>query len=192
MISDLNIKMRERLGEQEYTLFIYLFKLFLIWLSWKVIILVLGEESTPIETLMFPQLTEAWRAFNLNLVYFLLDISRDLLWSLDYLVYTEHRSIWIENVPGVGVGNYCLGLQLIYYIVCLILISSMSFFMKMLGIGLSVVITFLLNIGRISVLTLISYHLPDYLFLAHDHIFNIIVFGTLIAMYWGLMKFEKS
>jgi exosortase/archaeosortase family protein len=86
-------------------------------------------------------------------------------------------------VHAVGVGNYCLGLQLMYYNTLLVLISQASAKRKIIGIGFGIVITNVFNVIRITGLALIALHYPTWIEVAHDHIFNIMVFGTMIGFY---------
>jgi exosortase/archaeosortase family protein len=170
--------------ERERELVFFLLKLFLIWLSWKGIFYVLGEEKTPLDERLIPGLSAVWEQFNLLVVKMLLLVSEFLLKAMGYSSHITERSIWIEDVHAVGVGNYCLGFQLIYYNTMLIVISAVSlkrkFFFTILGIG----ITQMLNVVRIAGLSVLALNKPEWIPFFHDHVFNLLVFGIMIFLYW--------
>jgi exosortase/archaeosortase family protein len=169
--------------EKERALVLFFIKLLAIWLSWKGIFWVLGEEKVPIQERVIPAVSVIWESFNLWLVEILLHISQSVLEGLGYASKVTERSIWIEDVHAVGVGNYCLGLQLMYYNTLLVLISQASAKRKIIGIGFGIIITNVFNVIRITGLALIALHYPTWIEVAHDHIFNIMVFGTMIGFY---------
>lgn len=179
------------LKPQQRKLLKYFFTLFLIWISWKLIILVLGEQRVPINERAIPALSTKWEQFNTLLVAALMGNCQFVMEKLGYWVFIHDRTIWIDPMPGVTVGNYCLGLQLIYYFVLLILVTPMNSYWKFGGAIAAVAIVWMLNISRISGLVIVSYHLPEYLWLAHDHLFNIVVFAALIPLFVFLARHEK-
>jgi exosortase/archaeosortase family protein len=172
----------------EQKLAFFIAKLFLIWLSWKGVIFVLGEESLPITERLFPQISGYWESFNLLLVRFIVEQSANVLNLIGYESYTYHRMVWVVDANGIVIGNYCIGIQLIYYYTLLLFVTPMSGIKKAIAIPVGVIITFILNIIRISSLCLVALYAPHYLNLAHDHIFNIVVFGTLLGFYFWLIK----
>ena len=172
----------------ERKLILFFVKLFLIWVSWKIIINILGTESDPIEETMFPAISRPWQSFNYFLAKHLLILSKDILEFLGYTAYAEGRRIWIPGSGGIGFGNYCIGLQLIYYYVLLVLITPISGTRKAIGIPVGILITFLLNLVRISSLCLISLYAPDMMKYAHDHVFNVVVFGSMMWFYYYLTR----
>jgi exosortase/archaeosortase family protein len=175
-------------GSQERKLILFLANLFFIWLSWKGIIFILAEQHVPLNDRVFPTISAYWEAFNLSLVHFITGKSCTVLKWMGYETYTHHRTIWIINTNGLAIGNYCLGIQLMYYYIMLLLITPMSKLKKVIAIPCGIIITFFLNILRIISLCLVSLYAPQYMHLAHDHVFNIIVFGTLMGFYYYLIK----
>lgn len=172
----------------ERKLILFFLKLFLIWLSWKAIFFVLGEESHPMDQRMFPALSIPWEALNSLLAEFILVQSKNILELMGYTTYLNGRIIWIADANGMAMGNYCIGIQLIYYYAMLVIISPMPVLKKATGIPVGIAITFLLNIIRISGLCLVQKYIPQYVHYAHDHVFNIVVFGTLMGAYYFLSK----
>lgn len=170
--------------QKERKLFLFFLKLFVIWLSWKGIFFILGEEKMPLAQRIFPSLSALWEEFNMWVIKGLLLISKAILNVLGYNSHITERSIWIEQVHAVGVGNYCLGMQLIYYNTLLILITPASWVKKTIAIIFGIVITQVMNIIRITGLALLALHKPEWIEFAHDHIFNVMVFGTMIGFYY--------
>ena len=170
--------------ERERELLFFLLKLFLIWLSWRIIFWVLGEEKTPIQDRLIPALSAVWEQFNLWVVRMLLIASEFSLKAFGYSSHITERSIWIEDVHAVGVGNYCLGFQLIYYNTLLIFISSVSPRRKLVFTAVGIGITQLLNVFRITGLSILALKKPELIPFVHDHVFNLLVFGLMIFLYW--------
>jgi exosortase/archaeosortase family protein len=177
-----------QINTDERKLALFFAKLFLIWLSWKGIIFILGEQSVPLDERMFPAISASWEAWNFNLVRFIIEQSNNVLRFMGYESYTHNRMVWIVGANGIDVGNYCIGIQLMYYYIMLLLVTPMSMTKRLIGIPVGIAITFLLNIVRVSGLALVALYIPQYMFIAHDHVFNIIVFGTLIGFYYLLIK----
>jgi exosortase/archaeosortase family protein len=173
---------------KEKELVVFFIKLFLIWLSWKGFIHIIGEQSTPFEERYFPKVSEAWENFNFSLVRFLAVQSAAILNFIGYKAYSFNRIVWIEGYNGVSIGNYCIGLQLMYYFSLLIIISGISFKNKVIAIPTGIFITQVLNVIRIVVMNLVTVYTPKLIVFFHDHVFNIVVFGTLIAFYYYLNK----
>jgi exosortase/archaeosortase family protein len=177
---------KKYLGNDELKLFIFFVKLFFIWLSWKGIIGILGEEFQPSNEMPFPELSNWWKGFNLQTASLIMKASSEFLNLIGFVSFHEGRNAWIEGSEGVIMGNYCIGFQLIYYFLMLIVVSPFSIKLKLISLPLSILITFVINILRVSGLCLVVKFTPEYIFLAHDHLFNIVVFGTLISFYYYL------
>ena len=173
---------------KENFLYFFFFKLFLIWLSWKGIINLLGQEYVPINERKIPILSAKWEYLNDLLADFLIQQNSSILNILGYKNYVSGRISWIEGYGGVAVGNYCLGFQLMYYFIMLMMVSEVNWQKKLIGVFLGVIMTQLLNIVRIIGLNLITVYAPDLMFLSHDLFFNILVFGVLISFYYYLVK----
>lgn len=173
---------------KEKELVLFFVKLFLIWLSWKGFIHIIGEQSHPLDKRYFPTLSIIWEDFNLKLIRFLATQSEAILKLLGQEAYSFGRIVWIEGTSGVGIGNYCIGMQLMYYFSMLIIISDLSLKNKLIALPIGVFITQTLNIIRIVALALVVAYVPSLTVLFHDHIFNVIVFGTLITYYYFLTK----
>jgi exosortase/archaeosortase family protein len=173
---------------KENFLYFFFFKLFLIWLSWKGIINLLGQEYVPINERKIPILSAKWEYLNDLLADFLIQQNSSILNILGYKNYVSGRISWIEGYGGVAVGNYCLGFQLMYYFIMLMMVSEVNWQKKLIGVFLGVITTQLLNIVRIIGLNLITVYAPDLMFLSHDLFFNILVFGVLISFYYYIVK----
>ena len=173
---------------KEKELVFFFIKLFVIWLSWTGFIHIIGEQSHPLDKRYFPAISDYWEDFNYNLVRFLATQSEAILRFMGYNAYSFNRVVWIEGYRGVGIGNYCIGVQLMYYFSMLIIVSDLKTKVKFIAVPTGIFITQTLNIIRIVALTLVTVYVPHLAVLFHDHIFNIIVFGTLISFYYLLVK----
>jgi exosortase/archaeosortase family protein len=170
-------------------LYSFFFKIILIWLSWKIFIFIIGQQSDPINERFFPKVSLVWENFNQWYKDLLLGWCELLLDGLGYDSYILGADLLkIKGYSGVRVGHYCLGFQLMYYFSMLIIVSEISKSGKFIGLISGIVITTLLNIIRISGLNLMTLYAPNWLFLSHDYIFNFSVFGVLMLLYYKLLK----
>ncbi len=151
--------------------------------------LIMGQESTPLDQRYFPHISVVWELFNDLYRIQLLGICVWLLKSLGYAaILFKGNAVAIGEYGGVSVGNYCLGFQLIYYFTMMMLISELPGFKKISGIIIGFVLINLMNVIRISAMAAISVSRPDLTALFHDHVFNVIVFGILMIYYYNLVK----
>lgn len=155
-----------------------------IWLAWKGWIWFIGIENQPISTRHLPALSAAWEAFNGQLKVLLLYLTEGGLNAMGYKTYQSGVSLWIIGYKGISVGNYCLGLQLMFYHVALMFISPLSLWQKVTYAVLGVLLIELLNVGRMVGLLLISVYKPSLLVLSHDYLFMIPVLGLTLLFYY--------
>jgi exosortase/archaeosortase family protein len=154
-----------------------------------VFILFIGEESHPIEQRYAPVVSQYWENFNDYYRTFLLVSSEIVLNMMQYkTTLINNYVLKINGYNGIGLGNYCLGFQLMYYFSMLIAVSELSVRTKVFGIITGIVATTILNILRISGLNLMTVYAPNWMFLSHDYIFNFIVFGVLMLFYYKLVN----
>ncbi len=168
---------------------LFVLKLFLIWFSWKIFIWFIGEESVPLNQRYSPLLSGWWEQLN-DLLRIVILVPSELL--LNILGYqTELVNDYVLRVQGYGgiaLGNYCLGFQLMYYYVMLMVISGITVKKKIFGIITGLFIVQVLNIFRVAGLNLIDVHAKHLMWISHDYIFNFIVFGILLLFYYKLLK----
>ena len=171
----------------------FFLKLIVIWLSWKIFAYLIGEEKEPVDQRIFPALSAQWESVNNWLRILLLEASDFLLQSAGHKTQLiENYILRIEGYGGIGLGNYCLGFQLMYYFTMIVLVSGFSFRKKAVGIISGILALQFLNILRISGLVWIDAFAPRLKFISHDYIFNIAVFGLLLLFYWKLLKREHE
>ena len=165
-------------------LLFFFLKLFLIWISWKGFIIVIGEEAHPLESRMFPAISAVWEDFNDFYRTVLLQSTEMVLKVMNYeTTLSNNYKLKINGYGGVAVGNYCLGFQLMYYFSMLVLVAEMSKTRKTFGIVAGLIIVFVLNVMRIAGLNLMSVYCPSLLAFTHDYVFNFGVFGVLLILY---------
>lgn len=163
-------------------------KLLIIWVSWKVILFVLGIESKPISERFFPRISMEWEYLNNEVRWIVLDGAETVLNVIGFSTENTGYLLNIKDKPGVALGNYCLGFQLMYYFIMLVIIAPFSFIKKIIASVSGIAITIFLNIFRIAALCwLVVYH-PSLMAVSHDYIFNIVVLGVLMMFYFFLIR----
>ncbi len=103
---------------------------------------------------------------------------------LGYATYKKGNSLWITGYPGISIGNYCLGMQLMFYHVALMAISPISVSRKILYAVAGVLLIQFLNMLRITGLLLISVYKPSLLILSHDYLFMIPIVALTLYFYY--------
>lgn len=168
-------------------------KLVLIWLSWKLFILIIGEEQEPLDERMFPALSAQWELLNNFVRKHLLIASEWCLRQLGYeTVMADDYFLRVEGYGGIALGNYCLAFQILYYFTSLVVIAEMPLTRKIWGMAAGLILVQLLNILRITGLILVDVHSPKLMFLSHDYFFNLPVLGLLLLFYKTLIDRGNS
>ncbi|MCX6200360.1 MAG: exosortase/archaeosortase family protein [Bacteroidetes bacterium] len=163
-------------------------KLLVIWVSWKVILFALGVESKPISERFFPRVSTEWEYLNNEVRWIVLDGAETVLNALGYSTENSGYLLNIKDKQGIALGNYCLGFQLMYYFIMLVIIAPFGFIKKILASVSGIFITIFLNIFRIAALCwLVVFH-PSLMAISHDYIFNIVVLGVLMVFYFFLVR----
>ncbi len=148
---------------------------------------IIGEEEEPLHQRFFPELSGCWESLNNWLRVWLLQASDEVLQLGAHPTQLEaNYYLRIQGHGGFGIGNYCLGFQLMYYFTMLLIISRLPVLKKAVAIFTGILIIQALNIARISGLVWVDAYKPELLFLSHDYIFNLMVFGILLLFYWKL------
>lgn len=188
-----NSSLRSLVSDRQTKAFLwFLGKIFLIWVSWKGFIWLIGEESVPLHERHIPAISAPWEALNDWLRTTLLHISNGILHLLGYETQLVNNYILrIAGYGGISLGNYCLGFQLMYYFSMLFLISEMTWSKRVFGVVVGILLIQALNVMRITGLILIDVHAHNLLFLSHDYLFSAIVAVVLLFFYWWMLKENK-
>lgn len=168
---------------------VFIFKLLLIYFSWKVISLILGEQHKTFDDRLWPFLSFQWEQINQFVRAIDIRSSTFLLNVIGFETINWHDYYFaIKNHVSLRVGNYCLGFQLWYYFIGLIFISRISLSIRLISIILSFAFIQILNIARLIALALVSVYFPDYVHIGHDYVFNILV---LAVLFWVYVKLNQ-
>jgi exosortase/archaeosortase family protein len=176
------------LKDKDKNLVFFLFKFLAIWLSWKVVSFVLGEEKVPIQQRLVPPLSRLWEALNDSVRVVLLNVSEWVLHLMGYKTFNDGYVFGTEGYGGVALGNYCIGFQLMYYFTFLVAISDMSGKRKAFGLISGLLIIQTLNIIRLVGLNFLIMYKPEWIALSHDYIFTITVLGIMLIYYYYLIN----
>lgn len=158
-----------------------------IWLFWKLWIWIVGVESEPLASRTIPALSAAWESLNEALRVVLLGATQTFLNILGYDALIRSPYIWVkgyEQAGSLGVGNYCLGFQLMFYHTALTLLSRVNWKKKLAYIALGLLTIQLLNVLRLAGLMLVKIYSPSRLWLAHDYVFVLPVLALLLYFYY--------
>ena len=135
-----------------------------------------------------PALSELWEKLNNAMRWLVLSGSELLLNVTGFNTMNDGYVLRIKEKSGVGLGNYCLVFQLIYYFSMLILISGLTKWKKLAAILTGVPIVIILNIIRFAALCFIIVYYPKLMKLSHEYLFNAIVMGALMVYYLFLIR----
>ncbi len=141
------------------------------------------------ETRWWPALSMLWEQFNdmlkLNLVYF----SRLVLEALGYdIVVLGNDVIKVRGYGGVGIGNYCLALELFVLFVALVGSYPAPLKHKLWFIPAGVLAIHGINVLRITGLNLLTVYAPAYADFNHHFTFRLVVFVFILVMYSLFVK----
>ena len=155
---------------------------------------VLGEEATPIDERFFPILSQQWENLNEFLSVLLIKGTEVFLEFLGFSVNTGNRKISILDSSGIGIGNYCLGLEMMYlYLALVILTPGVSFLRKSFFVPIGLFVIQFANIVRMGLLAILVVKNPDWADFNHYFGFRVVVFLLILLMYkWMLSGMSKN
>lgn len=101
--------------------------------------------------------------------------------------------IFIENRAGVLIGSGCSGLELFLIFAGFIIIFKGGIRHKFWFVPMGLALILVLNILRISGLTLINYYAPEYLDFNHKYTFVVVVYGAIFLLWlWWVNRFSSG
>jgi exosortase/archaeosortase family protein len=169
---------------------IFIIKILAIYLSWKFFAFLMGAESQPLEERFFPGLSYYWEWLNNQVRIMLLNATAGVLSLSGYetAISSDRYVLNIINHRGVGVGNYCLAFQMMYFFTCLIIISPLTLRVKLWSIPLGLVVIQSLNVFRFVAMHLAIVFFPGLEERMHDYFFNAIALAVLLILYSILLR----
>ncbi len=103
------------------------------------------------------------------------------------VISNDNYILNIVNYRGVGIGNYCLAFQLMFFCTCLLFLSPIQLRVKLWAIPLGLMIIQALNIFRFVALHMTIVNLPGWEEKMHDYIFNVLVLIIVLVLYFKLL-----
>lgn len=173
---------------------LFLTKLALIYLVWRMFSIAMGQEAQPMGDRLWPAASMLWEQFNdllkVNLVFF----SRVILTAMGYEVAVLGNDVVkVVGYGGVGIGNYCLALELFILFIALVASYPASWKHKLWFIPAGVLSIHALNAVRVISLNLLTVYYPQYADFNHHFTFRIVVFIYILLLYaYFVRKYGNS
>ena len=142
-----------------------------------------------------PELTQLHENIVVRFIRFIINNVHFLLNQLNYQFISlnlDERIIRIANSGGVRVSPPCSGLDIMFWFSVIIFTYPAKITRKIIFVLSGIVIIHLLNISRITALTLLSYHAPEWVEINHKLIFNIIVYSTILLIWLKFINDKKT
>jgi exosortase/archaeosortase family protein len=176
------------------TIIHFIFRVAIIYFAWKLILFVLGEEKIPIDERMWPWLSQHWENFNDFVRIILLHSTKfyfDLV-GLHSEILTNNR-LWVHGYVILGVGNYCLAIQLWLFFAALIFSYPGKFMNKVWYTIVGILSINVLNVLRLIAVCYAAHYYPEYIQFNHDYVFNVIIYiFTFIMWIVWINRFSKT
>lgn len=171
----------------------FVIHLALAYISWRILMWVLGEQSTPIDERIFPALSYYWEMLNAFMADVLVQLTSRFLELLGYSATPTIRNIAILDSSGVGVGNYCLGMEMMYlYLSLIILTPSISLARKLVFIVGGLLLIQFVNIVRMSVLAVLVVQNSAWTDFNHYFTFRLVVFIIILLLYKAMLSMFRK
>lgn len=168
---------------------IFFVKLAAVYLLWRIFTIIAGAEAQPISERVWPALSIVWEGFNDMLKENLVFFSREVLGLLGYDVEQQGTNIVkVVGYGGVGIGNYCLAVELFVLFVALVASYPGSFITKAWFIPLGLLSIHFINVIRVISLNLLTVYAPEYADFNHHFTFRVIVFVYILFLYQLFLK----
>jgi exosortase/archaeosortase family protein len=194
MFKDLSIvkKVKSFVVENKQMI-LFVVRVAIIYIAWKIISWFLGEEKTPIDDRVWPWLSTGWETFNDWVRIFILNATKLYFDLTGYSTHIINHRLIVDGLSYVGVGNYCLAIQLWVFFVALICSYPGKWIKKLWFSALGVFLINIINILRIIVIVYAAHYYPDKIQFNHDYIFNVVVYiFTFFMWIWWVKKINTS
>lgn len=176
MIDKLKTKALKLIQGNKQMIF-FVLRVLIIYIAWKVLLWFLGEQRIPIEERHWPWLSSGWETFNDWVRIFLIQTTKLYFDFFGYTTEVVGKSVLrIHELAAVGVGNYCLAIQLWIFFIALICSYPGKWINKLLFSIFGVLMINLINIIRIIVIVYAAHHYPEKIQFNHDYVFNVIIY----------------
>ncbi len=163
--------------KENNTIILFVLRVAIIYFAWKILSFVLGEEKIPIDERMWPWLSQHWENFNDFVRIILLNSTK---YYFDIVgIYSEiidKYRLWVHGYAVLGIGNYCLGIQLWIFFAALIFSYQGKIVNKIWFSVAGIIIINLLNIFRLIAVVYAAHFYPKYIQFNHDYVFNVIIY----------------
>lgn len=171
---------------------LFLLRVVVIYIVWKLLSWFLGEEKTPIDDRIWPWLSSGWEVFNNWIRLFLLYSSKLTFDILGYSsqVINDYR-LSVNGLAYVEVGNYCLGIQLCIFFAALICSYPGRWKKKLLYTTLGILAINVINIIRVVTIIFAVHAYPKQMEFNHDYVFNVVVYIFTFLMWIYIVKNDK-
>lgn len=119
------------------------------------------------------------------------DLTLQLFGYSTQLDYQKHV-VKIDGTCGVGVGNYCIGLQLWFIMAILVLFyPNARWRVRIMFAALGIAVINILNVIRLATIAICTkYMSAERLQFNHDFIFNVVVYIFIFLLYlWFVRRF---
>ncbi|MGM0650290.1 MAG: hypothetical protein ACQES1_07275 [Bacteroidota bacterium] len=162
----------------------FVFRILIIYIGWKLLFFVLGEESTPVDERLWPWLSAGWESFNDFIRIILLNVTQ--VWfdwrGIETEIINNYR-LWVHDYAILGVGNYCLAIQLWVFFIALIVSYPGKWYNKLWFSLLGVFMINVLNVLRFIVVVYATKYNPELVQFNHDYVFNVMVYVFVFIMW---------
>ncbi len=168
---------------------VFILKVAVIYAAWKLLSWFLGEEKIPIPERHWPWLSALWEHFNDGVRICLLNSAKFVFTILGYSgqIISDNKLL-VPDLAWVGIGDYCLGIQLWIFFVALICSYPGKWKHKLLYALLGVIAINSINILRLVLLIFAFHAWPKQMQFNHDYIFNVVVYIFTFGMWVFIVK----
>ena len=173
---------------------LFTIKLAAIYLAWRLFIIFIGAQGQPINERAWPWLSYRWEVLESSLKSLLASTSLWVLKTMGYKAYMVGVDlIRVDGYGGVGIGNYCLAIELMVLFTALIVSYPSPLKSKLWFIPLGLFLIQFVNVLRIIALSLFTVHAPEYAEFNHHFTFRILVFIFILVLYnWYIKRYGNT
>ena len=171
--------------QKNSSIVIFIIRLFLFYALWRLTYhLIWGS----------PELYEMEQSFMLSFASVIVESS---VWLLklfrDDVIYIEiERIVRLSNSGGVTVSTPCVGVEMLYAFMALIVSYPGNWLKKMWFLPLGLLSIHILNILRITSLAMMSFYAPEQLDFNHKYVFVIIVYSFIFFTWIKWIKINEK
>lgn len=150
---------------------------------------VLGDECGDVVTFFGCDISAPFLAMSAHIAR----VVAAILGWLGYDLTLTNATMHFANGHGVHIVWGCSGLKQMFIFACILLAARGPWQHKLWFVPMGMAACYLINIGRITLLSMVVAHRPEWFYLLHEHVLKYLFYGIIFLFWvWWEERFNRG